>query len=96
MSNQAAITTVAPVQAPFRADVIPLELRERHQWVCWRWGKRNGKRTKVPVNPHTGRNGDVTDPATLGTLEQALDCCTRRRLAGIGFAFTPRRSLCWS
>jgi hypothetical protein len=88
MNNQAAITTVAPMQAPVRADVIPLKLREQPQWVCWRWGMRNGKRTKVPVNPHTGCDGDVTDAATLGTIEQALECCARRGLAGIGFAFT--------
>ncbi len=76
-----------------RIDAIPDDLKRLDQWICWRWGSRHGKRTKVPVNPHNGRDGDVTNRTTLGSFEQALNCHASRSLAGIGFAFTRDDSL---
>lgn len=70
-------------------DNVPACLRERAQWVCWTYIFRNGKRTKCPINPATGRNASSTDSATWGTFEQAL--AARRasaELAGVGFVFT--------
>ncbi len=67
---------------------IPAELRDQAQWVAWRWAKRDGKPTKVPVNPRTGGNADPTDPGTWGTFEQAVTRATTDRLDGAGFVFT--------
>ncbi len=67
---------------------IPAELRDQAQWVSWRWAKRDGKPTKVPVNPRTGGNADPTDPGTWGTFEQAVTRATTDRLDGAGFVFT--------
>jgi len=42
-------------------DAIPEALRERHQWVTWKYEVRKGKQTKVPYNPVTGRNALPAD-----------------------------------
>jgi primase-polymerase (primpol)-like protein len=67
---------------------IPTELLQRGQWVGWRWARRNGKQTKVPINPHTGSNGDVSAQKTWGTFNDALASRDRYRVAGVGFVFT--------
>ena len=53
------------------AEAIPLDLRERPQWVVWRYELReDGKRTKVPYRPSgRDRRASVTDPA-LGGFER--------------------------
>lgn len=67
---------------------VPECLRERHQWVCWKFAKRKGKLTKLPVNPATGKLADTSNPSSWGSFEQACDCWRRhRRLAGIGYVF---------
>jgi hypothetical protein len=49
---------------------------------------RDGKPTKVPIDPHTGRKARTNDAATWGTFGQALARAQRDRLAGVGFVFT--------
>jgi len=69
--------------------VIPACLRDRPQWVAWRYILRDGKQTKAPVNANTGGLADSTDPATWTAFPQALAACQQRRnLAGVGFVFT--------
>ena len=34
-------------------DRIPLELRERAQWVCWKYEQRDDRWTKVPASAKT-------------------------------------------
>ena len=69
-------------------EKIPAELRALPRWVNWKLVKRDGKLTKIPVNPHTGRNAAADDPATWASFEDA-----RKRLgidpelAGLGFLF---------
>lgn len=68
---------------------IPTIIRERRQWVCWQYVYRDGKPTKVPINPHTGERASSTAPATWGTFELALALCRDSNdLAGIGYVFT--------
>ena len=31
--------------------------------MLWRYEERDGRKTKPPLNPHTGLRGDVTDPS---------------------------------
>ena len=46
--------------AALNVEAIPALLRERRQWVCWRFVAKAGKPkpTKVPVNARTGENLD--------------------------------------
>ena len=75
--------------------VIPACLRDRPQWVAWRYIERDGKQTKAPVNALTGGLADSTDPSTWTTFSQAWDACQQRPgLAGVGFVFTPDDPYC--
>jgi hypothetical protein len=69
---------------------IPRSLRERAQWICWKYVNRvNGKPTKIPVCAANGRNASTTDPNTWTTFSNAFDSFRRNRtLAGIGYVFS--------
>ncbi len=69
------------------------ELRQRRQWVAWRYADRaqadgTTKRTKEPINPHTGGLASSTDPQTWGNWEQATAAQRRRGMDGTGFVLT--------
>ncbi|MDP9469463.1 MAG: hypothetical protein M3Q71_02190 [Chloroflexota bacterium] len=69
---------------------IPAELARRRQWVAWGWkwtGRDEKPWTKVPINPHTGKNASSTDPQTWSTLATALARAETDDLAGIGYVF---------
>lgn len=68
---------------------VPVELRERAQWVPWRYQQRTngGKPTKPPINPATGYPCDPTDPKMWGTCRAALEAALRWKCNGIGFVF---------
>lgn len=75
--------------ATFPIENVPPCLRERPQWVCWKYVERDGKRTKVPINARFGWNASATDPQTWTTFEVALAAYERsEQLAGVGFVFT--------
>lgn len=78
------------------SNTVPADLAERDRWVCWRERERDGKLTKVPVDPHTGEFASSTDPDTWGTLSDARDCHRSSSVttAGIGFVFTPEDTIC--
>ncbi len=57
--------------------------------MAWRWELRDGKWTKVPINPATGRRADSTAPATWGEFEQALARAEADELPGVGRVFSP-------
>lgn len=63
------------------------EAAEARQWVAFRLGERNGKTTKVPVNPLTGWNARTNDPGTWGSLEEAQAALSRFGCDGVGFVF---------
>lgn len=72
---------------------IPDEIKSLAQWVAWKLVERNGKFTKVPINPYTGNNAKANDPQTWGTFEQALNFYENAKhngteCNGIGFVFT--------
>ena len=79
---------------PPKYAAIPAELCAVPQWVAWRLEERGGKLTKVPVNPHTGRNGSSTDTTTWGTFEEARAAVGNYGLAGVGFVFTDNDPFC--
>lgn len=73
----------------------PSPLRERAQWVCWKYVQRDDKPTKCPVNPHTGDMADSTDATTWGTFDQAIDAWGRDpELTGVGYVFAADDPFC--
>ncbi|MFP9193890.1 hypothetical protein ACLI4Q_19970 [Natrialbaceae archaeon A-CW1-1] len=67
---------------------IPEAMRARDQWLCWRSEKRNGKSTKIPIDPQTGAFGSSTDDSTWRDFESALEYFHAGGCDGIGFVFT--------
>lgn len=67
---------------------VPAILRERSQWVCWRFKERDGKTTKVPINPRTVQNASSTDASTWATHVEALRAQEEHGLDGVGFVVT--------
>jgi putative DNA primase/helicase len=68
------------------AETLPAAMVTRKQWLCWRAEDRDGKTTKVPVDPSTGSYASTTDP------EMWTDFATARKYAetegiGLGFVF---------
>ena len=83
-----------PVAVDVIAENIPAELRERPQWVCWRYepvADHNGAKrwTKIPVEAVTGRNASSTTPQSWPSFDEALAYYRAygSRIAGIGFVF---------
>lgn len=66
-------------------DNVPSEMKVHNQWVRWRLENRDGRHTKVPLNPRTGVFASSTDPSTWGTYEEAVGS---RIGQGIGYVFT--------
>lgn len=63
------------------------ELQARRQWVCWRKEKRQGKLTKVPYNPGTGRRAESDNPHTWVQYGEAVQALRSGRYHGIGYMF---------
>jgi ribosomal protein L37AE/L43A len=70
------------------ASAFPDALVRTPHWVGYAWEVRGEKRTKVPKNPHTGRNGSSTDPATWADFATARDFALRHGY-GLGFMLAP-------
>lgn len=64
---------------------IPAELRDRAQWVVWRYEQRGDKRTKVPYSP-SGKHAKSSDPTTWATFDQVI--AVAERFDGIGYVFS--------
>jgi putative DNA primase/helicase len=69
------------------ADALPAPLVTRDQWVAWETKDRDGKQTKVPVDPRTAKYASATDADTWVDFATAREYATRND-AGIGFVFT--------
>lgn len=73
----------------------PSCIRDRNQWVAWKYVERGGKPTKAPINPHNGSLASSTDASTWGTFAEAIEACRRNNaLAGVGFVFTADDPYC--
>lgn len=81
----------------FDVNAIPSELRDRQQWLIWRFEdnpkKPEGKKLKVPYyangTKRFGNQGDAKDRAKLVTFDGALKAMEGRNFSGVGFAFLP-------
>jgi hypothetical protein len=89
-----------PRPLPVHVEGIPPELRERGQWVGWRYDLRekDGKRkwTKLPVNLRTGALANSMDRSTWMAFDQALESYSRNGCDGIGFVFSGDDPYCLS
>ena len=72
-------------------DAIPEELKKYPNWVNWILEERNGKLTKIPMNPKTGGRAQSNNPSTWGGYDQVVkkwNECENEHIAGIGFVFS--------
>lgn len=69
-------------------------LRQYQRWVAWAYEIKNGRQTKIPKDPATGRNASVADPATWSGYEEARECQMRSGFAGVGFVLIEGDDLC--
>lgn len=69
------------------ADALPAAMVTRSQWLCWRAEDRDGKQTKVPIDPTSGRYASTTDPETWTDFATARDYPELEDI-GLGFVFT--------
>jgi primase-polymerase (primpol)-like protein len=69
------------------AGSLPGDLVSCPQWLCWREQKRDGKVTKVPIDPTSGSYASATDPSTWADFETAR-AYAETDAAGLGFVFT--------
>lgn len=75
-------------------ELFPAELKERDQWVAWRYVERDGKRTKPPVNVHNpARLASSTDPSTWASFADAVAVLNSGRVEGIGYVLQPGEGL---
>jgi primase-polymerase (primpol)-like protein len=66
---------------------LPAPLVSTPQWVCWREEQRDGKATKVPVEPGDGGFASATNPDTWRSFEAAREHAAATD-CGVGFVFT--------
>ena len=69
-------------------DHLPAALLSRESWVGWRYETREGKKTKVPVNPHSGSRAKTNDASTWSDYETALAAVEKHGLEGVGHVFS--------
>jgi primase-polymerase (primpol)-like protein/energy-coupling factor transporter ATP-binding protein EcfA2 len=50
--------------------IVP-EIKKMQNWVCWKYEERDGKQTKIPINPHNGQYASSADPDTWSDLDTA-------------------------
>jgi primase-polymerase (primpol)-like protein len=62
--------------------------RNESRWVVWAHRLKNGRWTKPPIDPRTGRMASVDNPDTWGTFDVALAAMERHELAGVGLVLT--------
>jgi hypothetical protein len=89
--------TVIAAQAKVDVDNIPQALRDRAQWVVWRYEtSAAGRATKVPYDARTSRKASSTNPTTWTSFDVAKRAYEQGngRYDGIGFVFTREDPYC--
>jgi len=80
---------VHPTTSAANASAIPAELRERAQWVSWRYETPKGrsKPTKIPYRTN-GQKAASDDASSWTTFDDALAAYRRGGFDGIGYVFS--------
>lgn len=68
-------------------SAIPQKLKDLKQWVCYSLEQRSGKTTKVPKNPHTGKNAQSNNADTWSGFEKAVEAAKEYNFDGVGLMF---------
>lgn len=69
-------------------SAVPQALKDEPQWICWSEQDRDGKPTKVPIDPASGSFASTTDAETWHDFETALRTASDGPHEGVGFVFT--------
>ena len=72
-------------------DNIPAELKERNQWIVWKYIDRKGQIAKVPFQTD-GTPAKSDDPTTWTTFEKAVS--VSHNYSGIGYVFSEADNFC--
>jgi primase-polymerase (primpol)-like protein len=67
---------------------IPVELRERDQWVPWGYERRDGRWSKIPIDVMTGSYARANDAGTWTSCAEAYEYMFEHGLPGIGYVFS--------
>ena len=59
-------------------------LKHEKLWIVWRCETRDGRKTKLPINPHNGQCAKTNDPNTWGTHDEARKAISRYNADGLG------------
>lgn len=73
-------------------DGLPAMLTDLDQWICWKAEARDGKPTKVPINPQTGTYASTTDSETWASFDGAYGYAMEAE-CGLGFVFSEEDGL---
>lgn len=73
---------------------VPADLLEYKQWVLWRRVEVNGRATKIPISPWSGKAAACDKPQTWSTYRHVLYAMRRFPCHGIGFVFTEADPFC--
>jgi primase-polymerase (primpol)-like protein len=77
-----------PARIPAKIENIPDELKERPQWLLWKWEKRDGRWTKPPYKIE-GQPASSTDPSTWAKFEGVVTAYGKGQgFDGIGYVLT--------
>src|SRR5262249_36511512 len=78
-----------PVALKPNFDGIPLELRERPNWLLWRYERTNPKKSKWDKVPYqtNGYKASTTNPPTWNTFEACRTTYLQGGYDGVGFVF---------
>src|SRR5687768_9490406 len=92
MTNLPPDKSISPKPCPAEVidQQIPAELRERDQWVNWRYElDKRGEWTKVPYQTN-GRKADSTNRRTWTTFQAVLAAYHNTSLGfdGVGYVFS--------
>jgi primase-polymerase (primpol)-like protein len=73
---------------------VPPELLGYKQWVIWRKLAVNGRFTKVPISPWSGKAAACDRPQTWSTFWHVRHAVRKYSCDGIGFVFTESDPFC--
>jgi hypothetical protein len=69
-------------------------IQDLRQWLCWRIEEREGKPTKVPYSPLTGKKASATDSGTWASYSEAVEAYREHGYGGIGLVFSEDDPFC--
>lgn len=81
----------------FSPKLLPKALKDRRQWICWRWewNDKKGRWDKPPVSPHdTSRRASTKNSTTWSSFRHALEVHkANASIDGIGYVLTDDDSI---